>query len=113
MPNVVEKGRTKDAIIQIEKGLEEARAVGEVVISNRLRRLQAQVRAWLHCSKYVTTATSFRQWGFLVLMLAVVLTPSTCTLHSPFGLHVQEYFSTANLNVRQTAVTNRSSFILL
>eukprot|EP00903_Cladosiphon_okamuranus_P012352 g11581.t1 len=36
------QGRTKDAIFQIEKGLEEACVVGEVVISNRLRRLRAQ-----------------------------------------------------------------------
>ncbi|CAM9390873.1 unnamed protein product, partial [Hapterophycus canaliculatus] len=35
----VQQGRTKDAIFQTEKGMEEAGAVGEPVISNRLRRL--------------------------------------------------------------------------
>lgn len=39
----VPQGRTKDAIFQIEKGLEEAKAVGEVIMSSRLRRLRAQV----------------------------------------------------------------------
>ncbi|CAM9135050.1 unnamed protein product [Scytosiphon promiscuus] len=38
----VSQGRTKDAIFQAEKGMEEAGAVGEAVISNRLRRLRAQ-----------------------------------------------------------------------
>lgn len=46
------KGRTVDAIVQIEKGLEEGHAVGEVVVSNRLRRLRAQVgglmRGWMN-----------------------------------------------------------------
>lgn len=39
----VPQGRTKDAIFQIERGMEEAGTVGEGVISNRLRRLRAQV----------------------------------------------------------------------
>lgn len=43
----VYQGRTADAIFQIRNGLDEARAVGEVVISNRLRRLRAQVRRLL------------------------------------------------------------------
>ncbi|CAM9264371.1 unnamed protein product [Ectocarpus sp. 12 AP-2014] len=36
------QGRTMDATFQIQRGLDEARAVGEGVISNRLRRLGAQ-----------------------------------------------------------------------
>lgn len=35
-----------DAMFQIKRGLDEAHAVGEGVISNRLRRLGAQVCAW-------------------------------------------------------------------
>lgn len=44
------QGRTADALFQIEKGLDEARAVGEAVIYRRLRRLKAQVRALLSLS---------------------------------------------------------------
>ncbi|CAB1113909.1 unnamed protein product [Ectocarpus sp. CCAP 1310/34] len=36
------QGRTTDAMLQIRRGLDEAHAVGEGVISNRLRRLGAQ-----------------------------------------------------------------------
>ncbi|CAM9209213.1 unnamed protein product [Ectocarpus sp. 4 AP-2014] len=36
------QGRTMDAMFQIQRGLDEAHAVGEGVISNRLRRLGAQ-----------------------------------------------------------------------
>ncbi|CAM9247576.1 unnamed protein product, partial [Ectocarpus fasciculatus] len=36
------QGRTMDAMFQIDRGLDEAHAVGEGVISNRLRRLGAQ-----------------------------------------------------------------------
>lgn len=37
------QGRTADAVFQIDKGLDEAKDVGEVVVSKRLRRLRAQV----------------------------------------------------------------------